>query len=184
MRQPPYAILALVTVFASGCAAEVNRAPEVTLDERTGTTLSQLASPLQLLATEPGAPHGDPFAFAAPFETNRMGQRQMYLWVAVPGDADRAAALSLSLNGQALELPPAASEAGALGIATLPYAAPAPWSRVFVFGLDEAALRRLEAAQRIKLSVRYERGAPIEFAGAWDGNGVIAAFRRSLGLRD
>ncbi len=184
MLRAPCTILLLVTVFASGCATDGNLTPETTLDERTGTTVSHLAAPLQLLASEPGSPNGDPFVFAAPFETNRMGKRRLYLWVAVPGEADAPPAPALTLDGQPLVLPAAPADATTLGVAAMPYATPAPWSRVFVFALDESALRRLEATTQLAVTVQYARAGSKSFAGAWDGRGAIAQFRRSLGLAD
>jgi hypothetical protein len=146
--------------------------------------VSRLAAPLQLLATEPGAPNNDPFVFAAPFETNRMGQRRLYLWLALPGEEDMPPAPTLRLNGEAFAPPAAPADAAALGVAAMPYAAPAPWSRIFVFELDEAALRRLEAAAQFSVTMPYAHAGEKQFAGAWDGQGVIAQFRRSLGLSD
>lgn len=184
MRLPCHAVLLLVTAFASGCASQGAIAPEASLDERTGTTLSHLNAALQLVATAPGAPSGDPFAFIAPFETNRMGRRQAYLWVAVPGEDGVASRPVVLPDARELRLAEAPSEALSLGIDAMPYAAPAPWSKVFIYLLDEPALRQLEAARSMIVRVQYPRAGALDFAGPWDGGGAIAAFRRSLGLSD
>ena len=83
-----------------------------------------------------------------------------------------------------LALASAPADAAALGVAAMPYPAPAPWSRIYVFTLDEAALRRLEAAARFSVTMRYARAGEKLFTGPWDGQGAIAQFRRSLGLAD
>lgn len=184
MPRSPFAILLLVTVFASGCAGGGALQPEATLDERTGTTVSQLSAPLQLLATEPGSPNNDPFVFAAPFETNRMGERRLYLWLAVPAETDDPPAPTLQVDDQPFTPPAVQADPAALGVAALPYAPPAPWSRIYVFALDEAALRRLEAAGHLSVTMQYTRAGEKHFSGDWDGRGAVAHFRRSLGLAD
>lgn len=184
MRRSCVLCLLFASVFASSCATQPATAPRISLDESTGTTLSALPTPLQLLATAPGAPRGDPFAFAAPFETNRMGQRQIYLWVAVPGEDPAPPSPLLQLDGVAFPVPRVSSDPAALGIAALPYSAPEGWSQVYVYALDVAALHRLESAQHLTVDMQYQRAGAQQFTGAADHAGAVAQFRISLGLPD
>ena len=176
--------LALLLVAVAGCTTSTAITQRETIDDQTGTTVSHLDAPIQLLATTPGAPSGDPFAFVAPFETDRMGVREIYLWVAVPGEGAPTPKLVLTLDGEPLTLAQVSVNPTALGLRTLPYRMPAPWSAVFIYRLDARTLRSLESAHNLTIGAQYARSGTLIFAGDWDGSGAIAAFRRGIGLAD
>jgi hypothetical protein len=145
------------------------------LDERTGDTVSRLSRPIELLATTPqGA--ADPFAYAAPFEVNRMGRRELYLWLSVPAPATGVQVL---LDGEVVDLELVPAE----GAPRPPYASPAPWHRSLIFALGESAGARLAAASDFGVLASPAQGSiAIRYSGTWDGPGIIASFLRSLGL--
>ena len=183
-RHLPLAALSLLITLVIGCASQTAISARESIDEGTGTTISQLDAPIQLLATQVGTPQNDPFAFAAPFETDRMGARQTYLWIAVPAGSSAAPKIEITLEAAPLTLSPASNEPAALGLRALPYGKPAAWSAIFVYLLDEAALRRLEKAHRLTITVTYSQAGTAQFTGDWDGSGAIASFRRRIGLAD
>ena len=54
------------------------------LDPDTATTLTVINKPVELVGEGATGPTGNPFAFIAPFETNRMGAHALYLWMSAP----------------------------------------------------------------------------------------------------
>jgi hypothetical protein len=171
-----------IALLSAGCAAVPDNAVSERLDERTGTTLTSMQRPVELVSTEPRGNNTDPFAYVAPFETNRMGERSLYLWVAVPDERGGAAAPVVLVNGSPLPGRPLAADARGLGLGALPYPAPAPWSAIAVSAIDEAALRTLAAAGTIEVTVRYADGHVIRFVGAPRPPDILQQFLRTLGL--
>jgi hypothetical protein len=174
-------VLVLVLGAHSACvSAPPNEAREL-LDARTGTTLTSLAAPLELVATVPRGPRADPFAYLAPFETNRMGQRTMYLWIAVPDEMKVGVQPEVLIDGARLPLQQSFAEPAAVGLDRWPYASPAPWSAVLVYALDAANLARLTDAQRLEIAV--PGGVePQRFVGDVQPPNVLREFRSRLGL--
>ena len=158
------------------------------LDSSTGATVTHLAKPLELLATEPLGAKQDPFAYLAPFEINRAGKRSLWLWMELPVLADKAAAVArdvhLQCGGNSLALDAKPIDLIALGLSSPPYAAAASWNSVLIAPLSAAQLQALGAVGQIVLQIGAvevtDTGA--NFAGAWSGPEVIARFRESLGL--
>lgn len=169
-------------LLLSACAAVPENTVSERLDERTGTTLTAMQRPLELVSTEPRGNNSDPFAYVAPFETNRMGRRELYLWVAVPDERGGAATPVVLVDGAPLPAKPLGTDARAVGLAAFPYPAPAPWSAVAAYGIDEAALRTLAAGGAIAVTVRYVDGHVIRFTGAPRPPDILRQFLGSLGL--
>ena len=90
----------------------------------------------------------------------------------------------VTLDGEPLTLAQVSVNPTALGLRTLPYRMPAPWSAVFIYRLDARTLRSLESAHNLTIGAQYARSGTLTFAGDWDGSGAIAAFRRGIGLAD
>ena len=82
----------LLLAALAGCASVPENAVSERLDERTGTTVTTMQKPIELVSTEPRGSNSDPFAYLAPFETNRMGRRELFLWIAVPDERGGASA--------------------------------------------------------------------------------------------
>lgn len=178
-RAAAAAVAITVSMSLAGCTTLPANEVLETLDEATGTSLTRLAEPVELLTTEPRGPNADPFAYLAPFETNRMGRRRAYLWVAVPDERGDAAEPALSIAGRAIALGARQSERDA-GLADWPYERPAPWSRTFVYELDATALRGLAAAGEWRLTLARPDGATA-FAGAPQPPTLVADFIARLG---
>ncbi|MCC6172156.1 MAG: hypothetical protein IT481_09020 [Gammaproteobacteria bacterium] len=166
----------------AACAAVPDNGIAERLDERTGTTVTAMQRAIELVSTEPRGGSGDPFAYLAPFETNRMGRRELYLWVAVPDERGGAAMPVVVVGSGPLPAKPLGADAGSLGLGSFPYPTPAPWSKISVFSIDEAALRSLAAAGALEVSVRYADGRVVRFGGTPQPADILRQFLGSLGL--
>jgi hypothetical protein len=171
----------LATLLA-GCAAVPDNAVAEQLDERTGTTVTRIERPIELVSTEPRGNNTDPFAYVAPFETNRMGQRELYLWVAVPDERGGARPPVVVAGTETLRMVAKGSDPQGLTLAAFPYPKPAPWSAIHAYAIDEATLRSLAAAASIDVSVRYADERVVRFTGASRPPDLLQQFLRNLGL--
>lgn len=159
------ACLALGAALLSACATTPPERVAERLDESTGTTLTVLNAPLELLAVRARGHDADPFAWLGPFETNRMGDRSTHLWASVPGGGLRGAP-QLLIDGVPLAATALPPDPTALGLSRAPYQPPAPWNVQYHYHLDATALARLAAARELALVVDYESGAERFVAGA------------------
>lgn len=173
-------LAAALALTSSGCIGLPEQDVREALDEATGTSLTRLARPIELLTVEPRGTGADPFAYVAPFETNRMGKRRAFLWIAVPDERGEKAQPSLSVAGQAVVLG-ALRAAREAGVAEWPYRAPAPWSRVVVHELDSAALDALRARGEWRLSLSGPTGTTA-FTGSPRPPNAVADFVTRLGV--
>jgi hypothetical protein len=139
----------------AGCAAPLatNSAVDV-LDAETGITVTKLARPVEFTVTEGRGPTRDPFAYIGLFQTNRMGTRAEFLWIALPIEGTMVGAPVLSIDDTPIVLPEATNDPSLANLKTGPYAAPAPWSRQFYYSIDSSLAVRLASAGR--LSIRSE----------------------------
>ena len=71
-------------VGLSGCATGPADTEGERLDGNTGTTVTLMPKPVELVVEKSKGAKTDPFAYVAPFETNRMGSHELYLWVTAP----------------------------------------------------------------------------------------------------
>jgi len=152
-RLRQFLALVLATALLGGCAALPQDAPVFEqLDAETGITVSRLGRPLELYRETFLQEAGGKFAFLAPFETNLMGTRELYLWVALPVDPTSGGEPVIELDGKALSLGSPGRGADFAGLRKSPYKIPTPWSSMFYYKVDEAFIDRL--AQAGQLSIR------------------------------
>lgn len=88
-----------------GCATQGNAINE-RLDPNTATTVTILSRPVELFSQNGHGVAADPFAYLAPFETNRQGARALYLWVSAPVNAGLRGEPEIKCNDQPLALQP------------------------------------------------------------------------------
>ncbi len=66
-------------MLVAGCAAmPVTEPVAEKLDPDTATTVTVLSTPIELFAQTSKSKQTDPFAYIAPFETNRMGSKECF----------------------------------------------------------------------------------------------------------
>jgi hypothetical protein len=146
----------LVAALAAGCSTGPATRVVDRLDQSTGTTIIVLAKPPELVTVENRGPTGDPFAFAAPFVVDRMGNREQYLWVSVPQDNGTPSNVRVTCGGQPLELVSVQLDLSRLQLSKPPYPPVAPWSGDWYFRLSDAALGCLASAQSMSIEATID----------------------------
>jgi hypothetical protein len=161
------ACLGLALIWLGACASLPNDAPVVEqLDEQTGLTIARLGHPLDLYRDTFRKDAPGKFAFFGPFETNRMGTREPYLWVALPLE-DPAANVTpvVSVDGATLSLPAPGRTPQAAGLRRSPYEIPMSWVASFYYRIDAATVARLGEARIIQVQVTEStRSGPVKTA--------------------
>jgi hypothetical protein len=154
-----------VAVGLTACATSSQPLVE-RLDPDTATTLTLIKRPVELVGEGAHGPNGNPFAFLAPFETNRMGTRTLYLWMSAPSAEGAKPQPQLLCDGQPLVLPALDSDISHIGLSSVPYPSPVPWNMQWYFQLPRPALDCLAGAQKIALETHGTNGAPERFSVA------------------
>jgi hypothetical protein len=156
------------TLALAGCAALPEDQPVMEeIDNETGVTTTRLGKPVEIfresfLSQAPGR-----FGFIAPFETNHMGVRELYLWIAVPVDPAPNAEPSVTIDGQQLELGEGGRDPEFAGLKRPPYRIATPWSATFYYKIDAAAVQKLGQSRRVLVEIfeaTKDGAARIDFA--------------------
>jgi hypothetical protein len=134
------------------CAALPEDASVVeTLEPETGVTVTRLGHPIELYRETFLKDPAGRFAFLAPFETNQMGQRELYLWIAVPIEPVADSVPVVEINGAPVTLGTPGKAADFASIHKSPYKIPTPWSAMYYFKIDAALVTRLADASRLTI---------------------------------
>ena len=130
--------LSLAAFTLAGCAALPDDDAVVEqLDNETGATISRLGRPLELYRETFVQDSTGRFAFFGPFETNQMGTRELFLWLAVPIDSPAdAEPPTVEVNGKPVTLGAAGRAADFAGLRTSPYKVPTPWSSMYYYKIE------------------------------------------------
>jgi hypothetical protein len=155
------AVAAVLTACATTAQPVVER-----LDPDTATTLTLIKKPVELVGESTHGPTDNPFAFIAPFETDRMGTRTLYLWMSAPSTQGAGLQPRLLCDGQPLALPALDSDISHIGLSSVPYPSPVPWNMQWYFQLPRPALDCLAGAQKIALETHGTNGEPERFTVA------------------
>ena len=156
---------ALAVSLLSACAALPDDAPVVeNLDPETGLTVARLGRPLELYNETSGRDAVERFSFLGPFETNQMGSRELFLWVAVPMENPAASAPpTVFIDGSALQLGEAGKSAEFAGLRQSPYRIPTPWIANYYFRIDADIVARLGAAVDLRIeAVDQAKRGPVD----------------------
>jgi hypothetical protein len=147
-RVARFAFAVCISALLGACAALPDDAPVVEqLDTQTGATVARLGRPFELYReTFSQSDATGRFAFIGPFETNLMGQRQLFLWIAVPIEPVPDSVPTVEVNGKALELGVPGRSADFAGVHESPYRIPTPWSTMYYFKIDAATVAQIGEA--------------------------------------
>ena len=164
IRRAARALMSCVALLG-GCAALPDDAPVVDqLDEQTGLTIARLGHPLELYVETPRADPASRFGFFGPFETNQMGQRQPYLWLALPIEpAANPPKATVTVNSVPLALAEAGHAPDFAALAKPPYKISTPWFAMYYFRIDAAMIQTIGQANEISVLVTEDtRNGPVE----------------------
>ncbi|MEZ5515807.1 MAG: hypothetical protein R3F58_18240 [Steroidobacteraceae bacterium] len=169
-------LLGLACLAVAGCTALPEQAGGVQqmLDERTGITITRLGKPLEFTVTVPPGPAKDPFAYLSPFQTNRMGQRADFVWLAVPADGTLVEQPVVRVDGAAVRFGTMSPSPAVAELESGPYRAPAPWSQQFFVAADADTIAQLAGARRIEIATRDAGG---EWSFVLEGDALSALTR-------
>jgi hypothetical protein len=155
----------LVAFVLGGCATLPQDHPVYEqLDADTGVTIARIGKPIELYRETVPNVYTDRFAFLAPFETNQMGTREVFLWLAVPIDPTLVeSAPTMDVDGTPLALGAPGRQADFAGLVKTPYKVPAPWSVVYYFKVDSELVARLGSAQSLTIHMMEPtKNGPVE----------------------
>jgi hypothetical protein len=143
--------MSLAALMLGACAALPDDASVVEhLDPDTGATITRLGHPIELYRDSYVKETTGSFAFVGPFETNQMGKRELFLWIAVPLESPPdAEPPSIEVNGKALTLGAPGRAADFAGLKTSPYKIPTPWSLMYYYKVDASIVSALNDAQQL-----------------------------------
>jgi hypothetical protein len=161
----------------TACATAPPEDESERLDSSTGTTVTLMPKPVEFIVDRTRGPKTDPFAYLAPFETNRMGAHELYLWVSAPQVAGPLGLPQVFCGEQQIQLEPATADVKAMGLSGPPYKLPAPWSAQWYFKLSGEVLDCFASAKRLRILTQTGQDEPDQFtaeAQALSGLGDFA----------
>jgi hypothetical protein len=154
MGHARFIAVAMVASLLGACAALPDDAPVVEqLDSETGTTVTRLGRPIEVYRESFVPEPAGRFAFIAPFETNLMGKRELFVWVAVPVEPVADVIPTVEVNGTVLSLGTPGRSADFATLHTSPYKIPTPWSAMYYFKVDQTIVAKLAEATNISIRV-------------------------------
>jgi hypothetical protein len=175
------AVSVAVTAAAVAALAACASAPAAVsdnLDSVTATTVTVMDSPVELITETPRGGVGDPFAYVAPFETDWMGERALYLWISAPQVNGSGTQPRVSCDGHPLELQTLSGDLAEFKLSRAPYKVPAPWSGQWYFRLPQVSLDCLGTAQGIAIETQDAQGEPERFSASGKALAALQAFVR------
>jgi hypothetical protein len=186
-------VAGLLAVLLGACVTAPAEPVSEKLDPDTATTVTVLDKPVELFDINGRGRDklGDAFAYLGPFETDRMGARTLFLWVAAPLPVGVLTQVPKVLcNDQPLDLTPLGIDAGdgtaaqkidlsPMNLSKPPYEAPVPWSGQWYFKLKPDDLKCLGAADSIAVEATYTNGENHLYTGDHKAFGPLGTFATS-----
>ena len=149
------AALITMTGLLGACAALPDDAAVVEqLDSDTGLTIARLGHPIELYRETFRKDTSGKFAFLGPFETNQMGRRELYLYVALPlQDPASQVTPVITVDGTPLALGEPGRTPDAAGLQHPPYKIPMSWIAMLYYPIDHDLVAKLGAASSVKIQI-------------------------------
>ena len=184
-------LAATLGVLIAACATTSPTEVLEQLDERTGVTVTSLPAPLEFYSPRPERGlQAASFAYLAPFEVNRMGQRDTYLWLSVVRGAEergdppaaRAAPPAVRITADAETLEPAFVSANAreLGMGQPVYRRPADWVGETYYAVTPQQVAQMAAANVLVLELHTEGQDPRRYDLSEPELGGLRAFSERI----
>jgi hypothetical protein len=153
----------ILFLLLGACAAAPGPSVNDKLDAKTGSTVSVIPAPVELLTSGYIGTHTGAFAYLGPFEIDQMGTRTLYLWVLLPNDVSAAVLPVIHCDDTPVTLTVQTGGFAGMGLAEPPYVAADPWGAQWYFALDDATLACLARAHRITFDIPNARGDMVRF---------------------
>ena len=166
----------LTLLALAGCATAPSDAGNERLDANTGTTVTVMPKPVELIIDKSRGTKTDPFAYVAPFETNRMGSHELYLWVSAPQVAGPLEVPKVYCGESAVSLERFEGSLKDVGLSSSPYKMPAPWSKEWYFKLPGEVLDCLASAARIRVVTQVSGAEPDNYVADGPATSGIGTF--------
>jgi hypothetical protein len=156
-------LTAAVAAALGACATAPIEEESQRLDSNTGTTVTLMPRPVELIVDRPRGAGTDPFAYLAPFETNRMGSHELFLWVSAPQVAGSLSVPQVYCGDELIPLEPVNADLKAMGLSGPPYKLPAPWSAQWYFKLSGEVLDCFARAKQMRVITQAGENEPDRF---------------------
>jgi hypothetical protein len=156
-------LASILLLTLSSCAAAPGPTVQDKLDAQTGSTVSVLPEPVELLTSTYFGVKTGTFAYLGPFETDQMGTRTLFLWVLVPHDVSSTVVPVIHCDDAPVTLPRQSGSLRVMGLAQPPYDPPDPWGAQWYFALDDATLACFAHAHRISVDIPNAHGDLVTF---------------------
>jgi len=175
------ACAAFITLSGVACTPMPTEPLAEKLDLNTGTTVAVASKPLELIADKQRGTARDPFAYIGPFETNKQGEKHLYIWIAAPQDKGQISEPTLYCDDRALKFEPINMSMKDIGLSAQPYKKAAPWAIQWFYHLSEDNLICLAEAKRVALVTERKSGKQVQetFSAEGEELKIIAAFAAS-----
>jgi hypothetical protein len=176
------ALLLTATVAAGlvACASAPTEDESQRLDSNTGTTVTVMPRPVELIVDRPRGAGTDPFAYLAPFETNRMGSHELYLWISAPQVAGSLDVPQVFCGDELIPLEPVNADLEAMGLSGPPYKLPAPWSAQWYFKLSGEVLDCFARARQMRIVTQAGQNEPDRFTAEAEALAGLADFAKRV----
>jgi hypothetical protein len=169
--------LGVTLLSLASCATAPTETESQRLDANTGTTLTLMPKPVELVVEKSRGPKSDPFAYIAPFETNRMGSHELFLWVSAPQVGGALSVPQLYCGTSAVALERVEGTPREMGLSSPPYKPTAPWSTQWYFRLSGEVLDCLASAAQIRITTQAaDATEPDNYIAAGEATAGVSAF--------
>jgi len=149
-----FALIAMTGLLGACAALPDDAAVVEQLDADTGLTIARLGHPIELYRETFRKDTSGKFAFLGPFETNQMGRRELYLYVALPlQDPESQVTPVISIDGTPLALGEPGRAPDSAGLQHPPYKIPMSWIAMLYYPIDHDLVAKLGNASSLKIQV-------------------------------
>jgi hypothetical protein len=170
------AVCAFLTFSIAGCATAPVDEQSERLDTNTGTTVTVMPKPVELIIEGARGTKTDPFAYVAPFETNRMGAHELFLWVSAPQIAGTLGIPEVFCGETPIALEKFEGTTKDMGLSSAPYKVPAPWSAQWYFRLSGEVLDCFASTTRIRVITQSGEAEPESYLAEGAAISGLSAF--------
>lgn len=181
-------------VLVAGCASTSPTDVREQLDDRTGVTVTSLGAPLEFYSAQPERGlEAASFAYLAPLEVNRMGQRDTYLWLSVVRGAEEKRgdsattrpgppAVRITADAETLEPAFVSANARELGMGQPVYERPADWVGEAYYAVTPQQVAQMAAANVLVLELLTGGGDPRRYDLSKPELGGLRAFSERIAV--